>query len=265
MDMWRANRERTAFRDYLNRVRRVRLTTSICTLSLALVVWGVSTSCSITQHSSTRSGPATLADYAAHAKARGSHEALVPYAADEEEGEMLIVRSLEEAMAAYEWVVGEPIEEKTFGAATIANTRDFSSIFTAYRFRIIKRFGRSQDTRAPNDFEKRRPEEMPVNDQEILVLKSGGNLKVQDVLLKKRGALCFAELLPRTYLLALRMDSSDRVGWLEMGCRSIFTLSGDRLIPRELKAEPVTSGMKARFNNSLIAFQNAFLPHESRH
>ena len=53
----------------------------------------------------------TLRDYALKARERGAREASVPYAFDEEEGDNLIVPSLNGALGRYEWVIGEPIEE----------------------------------------------------------------------------------------------------------------------------------------------------------
>ena len=92
----------------------------------------------------------------------------------------------------------------------------------------------------------------------MLVIKSGGNVVIDGVLLKKRGSLCFSELMPRRYLLALQMDASNRVGWLAMGCRSIFAIDGDRLSSREPNPGVVISGFKDRFGNSLSAFSRAF-------
>ena len=66
----------------------------------------------------------TLRDYARDARQRGAREALVPYAVDEEEGEMLAIRTFEEALREYQWVVGEPIEEKTFTFARITNSME---------------------------------------------------------------------------------------------------------------------------------------------
>ena len=78
------------------------------------------------------------------------------------------------------------------------------------------------------------------------------------MLLKKRGSPCFSELMPRRYLLGLTMNMSDRIGRLEMGCRSIFALDGDQLVPRQIPSEVVTEGMLKRFGNSLISFSKAF-------
>jgi len=43
-----------------------------------------------------------------------------------------------------------------------------------------------------------------------------------------------------------------------MGCRSIFALDGDQLVPRQIPSEVVTEGMLKRFGNSLISFSKAF-------
>jgi hypothetical protein len=92
----------------------------------------------------------------------------------------------------------------------------------------------------------------------VLKLLSCPLIIVDGVLLKKRGSLCFSELMPRRYLLAVRTDTSGRIGRLEMGCRSIFAIDGDQLSPRQTTPEVVTSGMKERFGNSLASFSKAF-------
>jgi hypothetical protein len=110
----------------------------------------------------------------------------------------------------------------------------------------------------PAPLDQRALRELPPRADEILVIKSGGNIMIDGVLLKKRGSLCFSELMPRRYLLELRMDSSGRVGVLEMGCRGIFGVDGDRLTSRYLGPDVFVSGVKERFGNSLTAFSNAF-------
>lgn len=95
----------------------------------SLLFWGALVSCTSKQLVSTR--PVTLIDYAIRAKERGSQEALAPYAIDEEEGEMLVVRSMEEAMANYEWIVGEPIAEKTLTWITVPNRTEPNSVVGA--------------------------------------------------------------------------------------------------------------------------------------
>ena len=200
----------------------------------------------------------TLRSYASEARAHGAREALVPYAFDEEEGEMLEILTFDDALLSYEWIVGEPIGERTFGVSTITNSDQPDSIYTAYRVRVEKRFGRSRNSLTLGPFETRMMSEMTPGDSEVLVVKSGGNLMVDGVLLKKRGSLCFSELMPRRYLLGLTMDRSGRVGMLEMGCRSIFALNGDHLVPRQTPSETFTDGMQKRFGNSLISFSKAF-------
>lgn len=237
----------------------MRFTMLVCALTFLLFT-GTQISCSSKQHIRRGGGQTTLIDHASRAKEHGSQEAFVPYNLDEEEGEMLHAPSIEDAMASYEWVVGEPIEEKTLTWARVGTEPD--SIYTAYRLRTSKRFEKSKYSRPINTFEEKALQELPLHKQELLVLKSGGNIVIHGVLLKKRGSLCFSELMPRPYLLALQTDRSDRVGWLEMGCRSIFAVDGDRLTPREQRAEPVTLGMKSRFNNSFLAFRNAFVKPE---
>jgi len=81
---------------------------------------------------------------------------------------------------------------------------------------------------------------------------------IDGVLLKERGSRCFSELMPRRYLLGLSMDASERVGRLDMGCRSIFSVDGDRLTSRESGPDVFVSGVKERLGNSLTPFLNAF-------
>lgn len=215
----------------------------------------LSTSCESTTHSNYHG--LTLRDYARKARERGSREALVPYAFDEEEGEMLIIRNLDEAINSYQWVVGEPIEEQTLTVATSKQSPSADSIYTVYRIRVEKRLGKSKYQIPADSIEEKALRDMPPRGDDVLVIKSGGNTVVDGVLLKKRGSLCFSELMPRRYLLGLTMDSSGRVGWLAMGCRSIFAVNGDRLSSRETNLEVVTTGIKEQFGDSLAAFSKA--------
>ena len=171
---------------------------------------------------------------------------------------MLVIRSIDEAIQEYEWIVGEPIDERTLTMATAAQSTEPDSIFTVYRFRVVKRFGQTKHPGNMGLLGGRALKEMSVRSDEVLVMKSGGNVFVDGVLLKKRGSPCFSELLPRLYLLALAMDTSGRIGWLAMGCRSIFMVDGDRLTPRDGEARAVALGLKERFDNSLAAFSRVF-------
>jgi hypothetical protein len=223
-------------------------------LCIALGLWMLA-GCS-KPHGSPRG--LTLSDYAQKAKDRGAREARVPYASDEEEGEMLVVKSLEEALDEYQWIVGEPIEEKIFSFAQIGDSSEPDSIFTAYRFRIEKRLGTSRHPGQAGPIEERALRELRPQGNEILVIKSGGNLTVDGVLLKKRGSLCFSELMPRRYLLGLRVDATARTGWIVLGCRGIYSVDEDRLMPRQEAQEPVATGIQNRFKNSLSAFEKSF-------
>ena len=170
---------------------------------------------------------------------------------------MLAIRTFDEALSLYQWVIGEPIEEKTFAFDGITNSTEPDSIYTAYRIRVEKRFGTSKNVEPAGLVENRALTEISPGPGEILVLKSGGAIVVDGVLLKKRGSLCFSELMPRRYLLAVRTDTSGRVGWLVMGCRSVFMIDGDQLSTRRTTPEVVTAGMKERFGNSLESFSKA--------
>jgi hypothetical protein len=123
---------------------------------------------------------------------------------------------------------------------------------------VERRFGRSKNSLTYGPSENKIAGEMTPTSGEVLVVKSGGNLMVEGVLLKKRGSLCFSELMPHRYLLGLAMNASGRIGVLEMGCRSIFAINGDQLVPRRIHSEVFTDGMQKRFGNSLISFSSAF-------
>jgi hypothetical protein len=226
-------------------------------LSCALIGLLAAISVKCNKNSTTQAHGMTLRDYARKARERGSREALVPYAFDEEEGDMLEIGSVDDAIASYEWIVGEPIEEQTLTFATWPRSAEPDSIYTVYRIRVEKRLGKSKYGRPPGPLEEKALREMPLRASEVLVIKSGGNIVVDGVLLKKRRSLCFSELMPRRYLFGLSMDPSGRIGWLAMGCRSIFAVDGDRLAPRETSPEIFTTGVKERFGNSLAAFSKA--------
>jgi len=169
-----------------------------------------------------------------------------------------VIRTFNDALFSYEGIVGEPIEERTLGVSSIANSSEPDSIFTVYRVRVEARFGRPKYTRDLVRIEKTVMTAISSAVDQVLVRKSGGNLMVEGVLLKKRGSLCFSELMPRRYLPGLTTNGSGRIGILEMGCRSIFAINGDQLAPRQNPSETFTNGMQERFGNSLISFSKAF-------
>jgi hypothetical protein len=211
------------------------------------------TGCRVKKPNDSKVQSQALLDVASKARERGSLEASVPYGIDEEEGINLMVPTLDNALSQYEWVVGEPVEEKTIATGG-------SGIFTIYRFRIEKRSGKH---RHPEDHEERDIiDALPPREGEILVVKSGGNIVVDGVLLKKRGELCFSELMPHRYLLGMTVSSSGRVGALPMGCRSIFGVDQDRLMPRQPGDDPFTRGVREQLGNSLTAFLTAVEKHQ---
>ena len=200
-----------------------------------------------------RSGQGRLHDIASKARERGSLEASVPYGFDEEEGENMMVPTLDDALSRYEWLVGEPVEEKTVATGN-------RGIFTIYRFRVENRAGKHRHPES--QWEKEILDVLPPREGEVLVVKSGGNIVVDGVLLKKRGKMCFSELMAGRYLLGMTISSSGRVGGLPMGCRSIFAVDQDRLTPRQSGDDPVTRGVRDELGNSLTSFLAAVEKHQ---
>ncbi len=105
---------------------------------------------------------------------------MVPYAFDEEEGDNLIVPSLEDALTTYEWLVGEPIEERTI-AVSERESGSPDSIFTMYRFRVEQRVGSSNNRLPDGRLDRELLRMMPLRKDEVLVMKSGGNMVVEGV------------------------------------------------------------------------------------
>lgn len=171
---------------------------------------------------------------------------------------MLVVHDLREALTNYQWIVGEPIEERTFTFSRIEREPEPDTIFTFYRVRVEKRLGKSSYEGPGAPLVKAALSEMPPQNNEIIVVKSGGTAVVDGVTLRKRGSLCFSELMPRRYLLALQTDPSGTVGSLALGCRSIYLIDGDILCPREKSPDPVVDGIRGQFRNSLSAFVTGF-------
>lgn len=214
------------------------------------------TGCRSKKQEDARAYGPRLRNYAAQARVRGSLEALVPYGFDEEEGTNLMPPSLDVALSDYEWWVGEPIEEKTVAMG--------NEIYTIYRFRVEQRAGKPQQ-RHPEDQSVREIRAiMPLRDGEILVVKSGGNIVVDGVLLKKRGDLCFSELMPRRYLLGMRISSSGQVASLPMGCESIFMVDEGRLTPRQSGETPFIRTVREQIGNSLPVFLAAVEQRQKR-
>jgi hypothetical protein len=225
-------------------------------VALVLMTLIALTGCRSKKKDDERAHGTTLRDYAAQARTRGSSEAVVPYGFDEEEGTNLLLPTLDVALTDYEWWVGEPIEEK----AVPLSGRE---IWTIYRFRVEHRAGNPQQRHPEDQWVKEIRTTMPLRDGEILVVKSGGNIVVDGVLLKKRGELCFSELMPRRYLLGMRISSSGQVASLPMGCESIFMVDDDgRLTPRQTEDSPFIHGVREQLGNSLSAFLAAVEKHQ---
>jgi hypothetical protein len=67
---------------------------------------------------------------------------------------MLEISTFDDALFSYEWIVGEPIKERTLGVSGIANSNEPDSIGTVYRVRVEARFGQSKYTREFGPIEK---------------------------------------------------------------------------------------------------------------
>jgi hypothetical protein len=212
------------------------------------------TGCRSKKQDDGRAHGAMLRDYAAQARARGSLEALVPYGFDEEEGTHLMPPTLDVALSDYEWWVGEPTEEKTVAMG--------DKIYTIYRFRVEQRAGKPQKRHPEDQWVSEIRATMPLRDGEILAVKSGGNIVVDGVLLKKQGSLCFSELMPRRYLPGMRISSSGQVASLPIGCESIFMVDEGRITSRQPSDTPFIHGVREQLGNSLPAFLAAVEKHQ---
>lgn len=220
---------------------------------LAALIWGTIGDWHRRQIHAEMHKQQTLSWRAEMARAKGVREVLLGYAFDEMEGEWVELWDFETALHRVQWVLGEPIEERT-----VLLDDDPDGIFTVYRIRVLERFG--QERRDSRDVVERFALSiMQPKAGEILIIKSGGDVRVDGVLFKKRGPTCFSELMPRKYLLGLTPYKSGQVATLELGCRSINMVDDDgKIRTRAPEDDRVMSGMRDRFHNSLAEFRAWF-------
>ena len=196
----------------------------------------------------------SLAWLAREAQSRGSNEYLTGVDEDTEEGSNVFVFSFDQALRSSSIVVATVVEERPLVISE--GPRGGDNIFTWYRLRVDE-WLKKQSTSALRFHGFAFAQWLrPRAPDEIVIVKTGGTVMYDGVLIKQRRTREFAEFLARPYLFFANLDSANHIGTVELGPNGMFLVDGDRLRPFALRDQNlVTTTMATRFHNSLTEFR----------
>lgn len=159
--------------------------------------------------------PGSLRWHAAKAKAEGKKKCVLPGP----QGLYAQVKSLDEALSAYNAVIATPVASKT--------SAEESRIGTTYKLRVIERISRlpvkeeGQPVPVPDEFQ-------PLGEDEFILHLPGGTAIVDGVALTMSSAI--GDLIPsHKYLMFLLFDPQGRVATLQVGEKGVFEVKDGRL------------------------------------
>ncbi|HKP73814.1 MAG TPA: hypothetical protein VJT82_12805 [Pyrinomonadaceae bacterium] len=217
-------------------------TSLLFTLATVLIVVGITWTKSSSQQNVNERG--TIAWHVQNAKKSGKKQVEIPapipiYAA---------VNGLDDALARFTTVVAQLVEMKSY-------VQDRSKIVTWYKFRVLEYLSQPPQSECPdclNDIVI--PEELrPLQADEFVVSDVGGSVLVDGVEVSSRDSEFRQSFsLSQKYLLFLSLDSSRRVGSLNIGPSAIFTIdSDDVLAPVTKRPHPIGQDIEKTSRNSL--------------
>jgi len=185
----------------------------------------------------------TIGWYVQQAKLRGEREVILPAPKVEYVTE---INAVDEVFSHYRIVVAEPIEDKSFV--------DDTHLYTWYKFRILEDLSSKKilpcpTCPLPSDVLN---ELLPLSSDEILVLKIGGIVFVDNIKISMIDRRFPEFAKSKKYLLFLEIDPSGQVGKLRIGPGGIFTVGDDdQLSPINNEPHPLKRFMKMSYNNAL--------------
>lgn len=184
----------------------------------------------------------TIKQHAERAKARGEQQAVMPRSHIEYAGDGL---NLDEAFSHYSLVVAQPIQER----AVIAHPH---SISTWYKLRVIETILPSKAPSCSTCFDSAQPpgELLPLNADEVLVARSGGELIVDGVNITMDSD--FPPLSKsKKYLFLLSVNPSGTAG-IGAGPAGVFSVNDDgSVMPIIKKSHAINRDMQNRSGHSL--------------
>jgi len=180
--------------------------------------------------------------YAAEAKADGKQKEVIPAGITDYAGSDS--PDLEKSLSIYSVVVARPIEKRTFES-------DGNSIKTWYKFSIVEALTPLRDPVCFGCVTLSPPLEMPLGNNEFLMLQNGGTLTIDGVEIEQHES-GFPEFQEhQKYLLFLSLYPN-KVAITAGGPLGVFEI-GDKenLTPFSKDSNPIRDGVKKKFNNSL--------------
>lgn len=189
----------------------------------------------------------TLKWYAAVAKAKGDKQ--ITFSAGIYR--YVQVKDFDDALKHFAVIVGQPIERKSYGM-------DSRTITTWYRFRVLETISTRDNTscvtcpQAPDP-----PSDLVTTSaNEILVPKNGGSVMLDGIKLTSVEAEFPEFQSERQYLLFLGLNTSSRVGMLQLGPNGVLEVAGSRIHPfSNITPDRLATDIERRFGNSVEAVQ----------
>ena len=199
--------------------------------------------------------PGTLSWRARTAKANGKDRLSLR----EPEGFPPVVTSLDQALADYSVLLVQPVATQT--------VVDDSRIYTWYKGKVVDAFSKRPPAPVELSLDKL-PKEMipqqllPLLRDEVLVLRHGGTVTVEQVTITSADPRFPDFSLFQKYLLFLSLDSSGKVAFLPMGVDGAFKLAalGNRLEPIHASEHPVQDDIANLFGGSFDRFRQRVSP-----
>jgi hypothetical protein len=157
------------------------------------------------------------------------------------------VNNLDEALSKYAVVIAQPV--------TMQSKNLVYTISTWYKFKVIENISDKTFSDRPDHADA--PKELlPVEPDEILIPKGGGNLVIDgvQVICEEPGFPQFE--MSRTYLLFVKPDPFSskfgRIGEFMLGPKGVFALRGDDLVePVASQSNPLSNAIEKLYGNSL--------------
>lgn len=204
----------------------------------------------------------TLSGRAAAAAAQGKMFVTVTMS-----GDFNSVESLDDAFARYTVSVGEPVLSRSY-------VIDDIGIATWYKVRVSETLSQKPlfqcSTCGPLTLPDPPTDLLPLNSDEILILRAGGTAQVGGVTFNEEVEQFPSFNVAQKYLFFLNYDSSKRVATAAIGPTGVFVLTSTDVLTSFLTdadglviSNAVTDGMSVRFGNNLTQLRNFFNPPQS--
>ena len=158
-------------------------------------------------------------------------------------------RTLKEALAYYDVVVAEVVKKQSF----VEDNHEY--IQTWYQFKILEYLHRKSITDCRTCPPALTPpaEMLPIDIDQVLVPRSGGDLIINGITISSSDPGFKAFEMNRKYVLFLIIDEPKGVGTILAGPSGTYTLDSNNLLqPFSAKSNPLAEEIHMRFKNSLL-------------